>query len=56
MSKAGYFARPVETDGKHHPQVTRKEDQESPRWSDAVHKVADTVRSWLPGSAAAKQD
>ena len=50
MSKAGYFARPIEADGKHHPQGTRHEEQEPARWSDTVHKVADTIRSWVSSS------
>lgn len=55
MSKAGIFARPVDADGKHHPHANRTEGQDSTRWSDAVHKVADTVRGWLPGVAASKE-
>jgi hypothetical protein len=55
MSKAGYFARPIELDGKHHPQVTRKEEQEPAKWSDAVHKMADTVRGWLPSSETPRE-
>ncbi|MBB5696038.1 hypothetical protein FHS87_004106 [Roseomonas pecuniae] len=55
MSKAGYFARPVEADGKHHPQGAHKEEQEPERWSDTVHKVADTIRSWLPSSTTSKK-
>jgi hypothetical protein len=55
MSKAGYFARPIEVDGKHHPQGARKEEQESSRWSDTVHKVADSIRSLLPSSDSSKE-
>ena len=55
MAKAGYFARSVGADGKHSPQVTPKEGQEPARWSDAVHKVADTVRNWLPSSKTQKE-
>jgi hypothetical protein len=56
MAKAGYFARPIELDGKHHPQATRKEEEQEPaKWSDAVHKVADTVRGWLPSAETPKE-
>ena len=55
MSKAGYFARPVGADGKHHPQVTGKDGQEPAKWSDTVHKVADTVRGWIGASASSKK-
>ncbi|WP_338663335.1 hypothetical protein VQH23_24780 [Pararoseomonas sp. SCSIO 73927] len=55
MAKAGYFARPVGADGKHHPHVTSKEEQEPGKWSDTVHKVADTVRGWLGAPASTKE-
>ncbi|SHJ89595.1 hypothetical protein SAMN02745194_03664 [Roseomonas rosea] len=55
MSKAGFFARPIEVDGKHHPQGDRKEEKESSRWSDTVHKVADSIRSLLPSSEPSKE-
>jgi hypothetical protein len=54
-SKAGYSAGPIETNGKHHPQPTRKEEREPAKRSDAVHKVADTVRGWLPSSETPKE-
>ncbi|MBP0496315.1 hypothetical protein [Roseomonas indoligenes] len=56
MAKAGYFARPIEADGKHHPQIVSEKDQEPARWSDTVHKVADTVRGWLIPSASSKEN
>ncbi|MBP0446726.1 hypothetical protein J8J14_18280 [Roseomonas sp. SSH11] len=55
MSKAGYFARPVESDGKHHPQGSQKDEGDQSRWSDTVHKVADTIRGWLPSGTASKE-
>ncbi|MCR0985857.1 hypothetical protein [Roseomonas populi] len=55
MAKAGYFARPIEADGKHHPHAARKDEQEPARWSDTVHKVADTVRGLLGVPASSKE-
>jgi hypothetical protein len=54
MAKAGYFARSIELDGKHHPQAPRKEEEPA-KWSDTVHKVADTVRGWLPSAEPRKE-
>jgi hypothetical protein len=56
MSKAGYFARPVGVDGKRPPPSSGKDEQKPPRWSETVHKVADTVRGWLSPSDTAKKD
>ena len=47
MSKAGTFARPVGQDGKHHPEPGKDDQKGSNSWTDAVHRVADTLRGWL---------